>query len=156
MELRPEIEIRDEVLAQFATERGTILELLPEAEVEHIGATAVTGSLTKGDLDLLVRVAAEDFDRGLGALGNRYDVHQPENWNHGFASFKSTSHGKIPVGIQLVVAGGEDDLLFTGWRDRLIADPRLLRRYNELKLAQCDSGYDAYLTAKAEFITASM
>ncbi|HEY0318218.1 MAG TPA: GrpB family protein [Solirubrobacterales bacterium] len=156
MQFRPESEIRELVAARFAAERSAILGLLPGSEVEHIGATAVPGSLTKADLDLLVRVPAGDFDRGVAALGERYEIHQPENWNDGFAGFVDPSSGEIPVGIQLVVAGGDDDQLFTEWRDRLIAEPDLLRRYNALKQAHRDARSEAYMAAKAEFIAASM
>jgi GrpB-like predicted nucleotidyltransferase (UPF0157 family) len=83
---------------------------------------------------------------------DRYEVQQPENWNGGFASFAGIPPGEIPVGIQLVVARGKDDRLFTSWRDRLIAEPDLLRRYNEFKLTQLRSGYEAYVSAKAQFI----
>ena len=37
---------------------ASLRPLLPTAEIEHIGATAIPGALTKGDLDVMVRVAA--------------------------------------------------------------------------------------------------
>jgi GrpB-like predicted nucleotidyltransferase (UPF0157 family) len=43
MEFRPEAEIREHVAALFAAEREGVRRLLPEAEVEHVGETAVPG-----------------------------------------------------------------------------------------------------------------
>jgi uncharacterized protein len=42
--------------------------MVPEAEIEHIGATSVPGALTKGDVDLLVSVPAERFGAAVAAL----------------------------------------------------------------------------------------
>ncbi len=42
--------------------------LLPEAELDHIGATAVPGALTKGDLDILVRVSPPAFPAAVEVL----------------------------------------------------------------------------------------
>ena len=47
---------RDAVAAAFAVHRQQLEELLPGAEVQHIGSTAVPGSLTKGDLDINMSV----------------------------------------------------------------------------------------------------
>jgi len=144
------------VQAAYAAERGEVVRLLPAAEVEHIGATAVPGSLTKGDLDLLVRVPAADFAPAAELLGSRYEIHQPENWTAGLASFKRVPEGEIPVGVQLVAIDGEFDRLALGWRERLRSSPALLRRYNEVKRAHRGSTTAAYRAAKARLIEAEM
>ena len=136
----------------FSEHREAIRALLPEAEVEHIGATAVPGVLTKGDLDLLVRVPAARFATAIPVLKERYEVHQPENWTSRFASFKAAAQGEIPVAVQLVAADSEEDRQLVGWRERLIADRGLLDRYNAFKRAQVGAGAEAYAEAKAEFI----
>ena len=38
-----------------------IKEYLPEADVQHVGSTAIPKSLTKGDLDIQVRVSSQHF-----------------------------------------------------------------------------------------------
>ena len=127
---------------------------MPGAAVEHIGATSVPGALTKGDLDLLVRVPADRFGAAVTALEAEYAIHQPENWTPRFASFKEAPEGDVPVGLQVVVSGGESDRLFREWRDRLSRDPALLESYNELKSRHAGDEPDAYVDAKARFIEA--
>jgi uncharacterized protein len=154
VEFRPESQYRA-VLAEAIERHRTLLErVLPEAEVEHIGATAVPGALTKGDLDLLVRVPEERFAAAIAALEAVYAIHQPENWTTRFASFKEVPEGDVPVGLQVVVAGGVDDRLFRQWRDRLRTDPALLERYNAFKLSHTEDDPSSYIEAKARFIEA--
>jgi GrpB-like predicted nucleotidyltransferase (UPF0157 family) len=154
VDFRPETDFRAAIAAEIARHRAQIETALPDADVEHIGSTAVPGALTKGDLDLLVRVAGDRFSDAVAALGAIYAVHQGENWTTRFASFKQVPEGGVPVGVQLVVAGGTDDRLFTEWRDRLSADPALLERYNDLKSSHAGDDPDTYIEAKASFIEA--
>ena len=110
-----------------------MLALLPDAEVEHVGSTAVPGALTKGDVDLLAHVVADAFPTAVDLLADHYAVHQPQNWTSSLASFKDAGGTEPPVGIQLVVGGCADDALFGPFRDPLINEPALLAQYNALK-----------------------
>jgi GrpB-like predicted nucleotidyltransferase (UPF0157 family) len=152
MRLRPEEETRAEVEGLFAARRAEIERSIPGAEVRHIGATAIPGSLTKGDLDLLVSVPAAEFATAAKALKGRYAINQPEVWSETFASFEERPSGPIAVGVQLAAAGSADEEMFIRWRDLLRADPDLRRRYDEVKLAAVDDGVDGYRAAKARFI----
>jgi GrpB-like predicted nucleotidyltransferase (UPF0157 family) len=156
MQFRPEEENRKAVAAAFEVHRDGIAELLPAAQIEHIGATAAPGSLTKGDLDLLVRVATGEFDAAVTALRERYAVNQPESWTPEFASFEQEPAGEIPVGVQLVIAGGSDDSLFLEWRDRLRSDSELRERFNAFKRGQTGAEPGEYIEAKARFIEAEL
>ena len=156
MELRTEKEIRPAIGAAVSRHSALIRAELPDAGIEHIGSTAVEGALTKGDLDLLVQVPASGFDAAVEKLGGLYAIHQPENWTTRFASFKEVPEDELPVGVQLVVAGGTDDRLFRAWRDRLATEPALLARYNELKRAHVQSEPAAYIDAKAALIEAEI
>ena len=57
----------------------------------------------------------------------------------------------MPLGVQVTVIGSADDFLL-GLRDRLRADPELLRRYDEVKAAAAAGGADAYWEAKDRFL----
>jgi GrpB-like predicted nucleotidyltransferase (UPF0157 family) len=129
-----------------------VLELVPDAEVVHVGSTSIPGALTKGDLDLLVRVGADRFDGAATALGARYRIHQPENWTPTLASFAADGVEAPPVGVQLVVAGSADDALFEPFRDALIRDPALLAEYNALKRRLDGEDYDRYTDVKGAFV----
>ena len=129
--------------------------MLPGARIEHVGATAVPGSLTKGDLDICVIVAGEEFKRASRVLGERFEIHQPENWSATLASFIAPPEDRIDVGVQLVTAGSADERHFVGWRDRLRADPEARARYDELKRRHQADDIDAYRAAKERLILAT-
>jgi RimJ/RimL family protein N-acetyltransferase/GrpB-like predicted nucleotidyltransferase (UPF0157 family) len=149
---RPAEELRPEADAALAAHRGRIASLVPRAEVEDGGATAVPGALTKGDVDVLVRVPADDFGAAREALGRRYAVHQLENWSETLASFKEELSDAPPVGVQLVAAGSEVDRMLRGTRDALAARPELLERYNELKRSFDGRDPEEYWRAKTAFL----
>ena len=129
-----------------------IRSLVLTAQVEHIGATAVPGSITKGDLDLLVRVPADDFAGAIETLGGRYAIHQPENWTPTYASFVDEEAGDVPVGVQLVVAGSDLDVAFVSIRSLLRSLPDLVLQSNELKRSFEGGDPDEYVAAKQVFI----
>ncbi len=147
-----EEEVRERVAVVFERWRVELEGMLPEARVEHVGSTAVPGSLTKGDLDICVIVASEEFERASRVLAERLEIHQSENWSPTLASFTAPPEDGIDVGVQLVPAGSADELHFVGWRDRLRADPALRYRYDELKRRHRADGIDAYRAAKESLI----
>jgi GrpB-like predicted nucleotidyltransferase (UPF0157 family) len=118
--------------------------------VHHIGATSLPFGHTKGDVDVNVRVEEAQFPQLVAALRERLAVGQPENWTPGFASFSSDAY-RLPLGVQVTSIGSKDDfLLFL--RDRMRADPELLRRYDAAKVANATAGAEAYWFAKNELL----
>lgn len=124
-----------------------IAAVLPGVEVHHIGATAIPGALTKGDLDVVLRVDHEQFQAAVAALRTRFDVRQPENWDATFASFGTDTAFDLPVGVQLVIKDSEADFFLTT-RDYLIAHPSALADYNQAKRDHANQGANAYWAAK--------
>jgi GrpB-like predicted nucleotidyltransferase (UPF0157 family) len=129
--------------AEFSPELGG-------AEIHHIGATALPSGLTKGDVDVNVRVDEAGFPRVVDLLSARLTIAQPENWTSTFASF-SADGGSLPFGVQVTVIGSPDDFLLA-LRDRFRRDPELLRRYDEVKQAAAGADPAAYWQAKDEFL----
>jgi GrpB-like predicted nucleotidyltransferase (UPF0157 family) len=111
----------------------------------------VLGALTKGDVDLAVRVEREELGPAQAELGGLYAIHQPENWTPTYASFIDPEAGDPPVGVQLVVRGSPDDRLFIGLRDLLRSDAELLAAYNDFKRAHEGATYEDYADAKERF-----
>jgi GrpB-like predicted nucleotidyltransferase (UPF0157 family) len=152
------MELRD--AAELAEEAGEVVEqfrrdtngLLRGARVHHIGATSMPFGRTKGDVDVNVRVDARDFAAIVAALREHYDVAQPENWTPEFASFSTDSYS-LPFGIQITVIGSENDHLLA-LRDRMRADPELLRRYDECKANAASTDPAGYWEAKNAFLQA--
>jgi GrpB-like predicted nucleotidyltransferase (UPF0157 family) len=150
--IRPSDDVRDLAEAAFVQHRSFVLALLPGAELEHVGATAVPGALTKGDVDVLVRVGEDDFPAAVEALSRRYAIHQPHNWTPTLASFKAKEPAELEVGVQLVVAGSDADGFFGPFRDALIGSPALLAEYNQLKQRLDGLDYERYTERKGEFV----
>jgi GrpB-like predicted nucleotidyltransferase (UPF0157 family) len=150
--ISPESELRQAVNAAFARHRAHVLELVPDAEVVHVGSTSIPGALTKGGLDLLMRVGADRFDKAAVLLRGPYRIHQPENWTPTLASFAADAAEAPPVGVQGVVAASADDAVFEPFRDALIRDPALLAEYNALKRSLDGEDYERYTDVKAAFV----
>jgi GrpB-like predicted nucleotidyltransferase (UPF0157 family) len=125
--------------------------LVPDAEFHHIGATAIPGSLTKGDVDVLLLVSPGRFQATVDALRRHFDIKQPANWTSEFASFGDDLGYELPLGVQVVVKDSSADfLLFL--RDYFIANPDALGEYNLLKMAHAAEGPERYWSAKDSFL----
>ena len=135
----------------FTGQKARILAAIPLAQVEHVGGTAIPGCLTKGDLDINVRVRQEDFALAVEQLKRLYKIAQPDNWTEGFASFKGGKTLGMDVGVQLTSVGAPEDA-FVRLRDILSSRPDLLARYNQMKTDHNGKSMDDYRAAKALFI----
>jgi GrpB-like predicted nucleotidyltransferase (UPF0157 family) len=138
--------------ALFATIGVELAGLLPcAADVRHIGSTAIPGCLTKGDLDIVVRVGERDFAAAEQALEGRFARNLGSDRSAYFAAFEDG--GATPhLGIQLVVIGSACDD-FHPFSAALRADPALVVEYNRLKQARHGKPMDDYRRAKDAFIT---
>lgn len=145
-------DIQEHVKALLNQVLPRLAALAPRADVHHIGATAIPGALTKGDVDVFVRVAREDFADTVAALGSKFEIRQRENWTPDFASFGEDQRYGLPLGVQVAVRGGTADFLIY-LRDHLRDRPEELRRYNELKQAHAARGARGYWEAKDVFLT---
>ena len=147
----------DEAKARAAAERlfervaADLRVLLPaSADIRHVGATAVPGCLTKGDLDIVVRVPAEAFVATDQALAARFARNVGSKHTDSFSAFEdaaATPH----LGIQLAVVGSEDDC-FHFFVEALRQDRGLVARYNALKIAFDGQPMEVYRAAKSAFI----
>ena len=122
-------EISNKIEVLFEVEKEKISHLFPAAKIEHISGTSVSGSISKGDLDINVRVKPEDFEKITEILRGLYKINQLDNWTNGFRSFKDDSHN---LGIQLTVISSADDH-FVVQRDYLRSHPKEVLKLNALK-----------------------
>lgn len=132
--------------------REKIAGELAEAEIEHIGATAIPGAMTKGDVDVMVRVSPAAFARSVEVLKKAFSVKQPKNWDPNFASFGDETGYDLPLGVQLVIRDSEADF-FVFMREYLIKNEAALVEYNRLKIQHAELGPEAYWKAKNNFLT---
>jgi len=99
MRFVPERELREQVKAAIAVLEVELESALPACEVEHIGATSVPGALTKGDVDVLVRVSPDRYEAAMDAVrsadvvvvrfGDKY-----RQWNAAFEAGYAAALGK--------------------------------------------------------------
>ncbi|HUQ64078.1 MAG TPA: ribosome maturation factor RimM [Acidimicrobiales bacterium] len=144
--------------AHFEAEAERLREALGEVAVDihHYGSTSVPGLAAKPIIDILVTVAALEpmapYKEPLEALGYEYVPH-PENVDMPF--FGWPAERPRAFNMHVVEAGGEQERLSLGFRDRLRADPGTAAAYADLKavlVRQFREKREAYTNAKTAFI----
>ncbi|MGJ7913738.1 GrpB family protein [Neobacillus sp. LXY-1] len=133
----------------FALHKKLILERLPEADIQHVGSTAISNTLTKGDLDIQVRVTPEQFPMAVQTLSAIYDLNEGSVKTDSFRAFKDDS-AVPPLGVQLTVIHSEFDF-FWKFRDILLINDRFRKEYDDLKRYYEGKEMDEYREAKNEF-----
>ena len=128
----------------LAAVQARLAPLLPPHELTLTGGSSVPGALTKGDVDLHLRVAPEDFARTVGVLRGLYPVVHPEIWQGTLATFAVPA--ELPTGLAVTPAGSEHDVRFRRTWQLLAAHPDRLAEYNAVKLGAGD-----YEAAKSAF-----
>lgn len=134
----------------FEEQKDRIIRLLPYADIQHIGSTSIPDSITKGDLDIVIRVPKEKFEGAIGALKSLYEINQPENWSQTFASFKDQKNLGTDFGAQLVIKDSKSDD-FVKLRDILIENPKLIEELNLIKVKHEGRYMEDYRKEKADF-----
>ena len=144
--------VRNAIEAAFQQHRRNLLQRLPAVDIQHVGGTSVPGCLTKGDLDIQVRVPPSAFAEAERVLAQHYSRNEGSIRTGDFASFKDDA-ASPPLGIQLTASGGRFDM-FCKLRDVLRARPNLLEQFNALKRRHEGRSMESYRAAKAAFIEA--
>ncbi len=138
-------------LGHFSEIASSLAARLPWAEIEHVGSTAVPGCLTKGDIDVLVRVDRDDFERSALVLDGLL-ARSPRNAAaDDYVEYDYLS-GTVVASVQLVAAGSWHDRRFHGLKAALLLDPAAVELYNGLKLRHAGRDMEGYRQAKSEFI----
>ena len=133
----------------FIEYKSFLRNLLPGADIQHIGSTAIPGSLTKEDLDIQVRVSAAEFPRAITVLMKHYETNKGNTKTDTFRAFQDD--GADPrLGIQLTVIDSELDF-FWKIREVLKLNDEYLREYDNLKRTYEGRDMGAYREAKSEF-----
>ena len=126
--------------------------LLPQADVHHIGSSAVPGVISKGDLDIYVGVETNEFSRCLEALKTSgLNVKENTFRCEELCMFETIYKG-IEVGIQLVDSKSTYTNFLT-FRDTLINSKNVRDRYNKLKQKSVGLSPVEYRKVKSKFIT---
>ncbi|MBL8883687.1 MAG: GrpB family protein [Hyphomicrobium sp.] len=142
---------REKAQRLFERVRNSLMPLLPsDADIRHIGATAVPGCLTKGDLDIVIRVSGKAFHQADALLAGHFVRNDGSIRTAGFSAFEDASSDPH-LGIQLTMIGGPHDF-FHLFVEALRRSPDLVSEYNTLKLHHEGSDMTVYRAAKDAFI----
>lgn len=112
-----------------------------------VGGTSVEGALTKGDVDLHLRVPALEYDDAVAALRTLHQVVHPGIWSVSLATFDIAAD--VEAGLAVTPEGSEHDLRFTRTWDILRKRPDLIQEYNRIK--RIYAGNAEYEEQKSEF-----
>lgn len=133
----------------YAEHKEIIRRMLPEADIQHVGSTAIPNSLTKGDLDIQVRVKVQHFPKAVEELSNLYDTNEGSVKTGDFRAFEDNSETPS-LGVQLTVIGSEFDF-FWKFRDVLIMNDDYRVEYDILKRKFGGRDMEEYRDAKDVF-----
>ena len=148
--LRPD-EYQPRAASRFASVRAQIERLLPRAVVEHIGASAIPGAVSKGDLDICVRVTPSDHASVVCTLTGCGYIEKLDTLRTQQLCMLEWHKPSEEHAIQLVAEGSPFDM-FIAFRDALLADPYLVTEYNQVKLHAAHLSDAEYRAEKSAFI----
>ncbi|WP_225753543.1 hypothetical protein [Actinotalea sp. Marseille-Q4924] len=121
--------------------------------VHLTGALSVPGVLTRGDVDLHLRVPPDVWEEALPALRDLLPVVHPEIWCATLATFAVPPglSGGLPAGLAATPVGSEHDVRFTRTWQRLAAEPDAVAELNALKAASWAVSPQEYEAQKGAF-----
>lgn len=129
-----------------------VTHVLPDSDIDHIGSSAIKGAISKGDLDILVRVDKLQHAKSVEVIQSLgFEIKQGTLRTESLCMLFTNEFKNEDVAIQVVVRGSEFED-FLKFRDLLNNDPKLVDRYNQLKLESIDLDPDTYRLKKSAFI----
>lgn len=151
MKLFPPEQYQPNAEASFIAIKDSLRAVLPDARIEHVGASSIPGAISKGDLDICVIVERAHFAAYLDqilALGYQVktDTLRTDQLCMLIPITPDDDHA-----IQLIEAGSKFQFFIT-FRDALRIDPNAVYRYNEVKRRAADQSEQEYRRAKSAFI----
>ena len=141
----------DATARAFDVVAGALSALLPSAEIEHVGSTAVPGCIGKGDIDVLVRVAEPDFAPAAATLDAVLARSSRNDATDTYVEYDWEQDG-VSASVQLVVVGTLLDDRFRGFKSVLLGDPRAVERYNSFKASCAGMPMEQYRERKRKLI----
>jgi GrpB-like predicted nucleotidyltransferase (UPF0157 family) len=133
----------------FEKYRVRVLELLPNARVEHIGASSIEGTISKGDLDIFVGVDAESLEEAVTILINL-------DFREKLGTLRTSELCMLESNVDnlaiQVVANNSEFEFFLKFRDKLRNSSSLVQQYNQLKMDCTGLPEAEYRERKSKFV----
>lgn len=134
----------------FVRYERDIKKLIPNARVEHLGASSIPSAVSKGDLDIFVGVELGEFEdviERLTTLGFKEKLDTLRALE--LCMLESTSSDDVAL---QVVANGSEFECFLTFRDKLRTNPALVQQYNTLKMGCVGWSQEKYRKKKSAYI----
>ncbi len=144
-------EYQEAAIAAYEDAELLLSAILPEARIEHVGASAVPGAVSRGGVDICVAAPPDALAEFLGVLREAGYVPLSHPAPHDRHAWLAAPPARVAVRLQLIESGSAHESAMR-LRDALRADAALLARYDALKIATAPQGAAAYADAKARFI----
>ena len=102
-----------QALATAAYEDAELLltAILPDARVEHIGASAVPGACSRGGVDVCIAVPCDGFDEALGVLDEAGYTLRSRDDAADRRAVLVAPYSAVPLTLQLIESGSRHEAL---------------------------------------------
>lgn len=144
-------EYQEKVQKLFLRVKSDTLGNIPNARFEHIGASSIPGSVSKGDLDIFVGVNRSDFEKTLQESKAIGFCEKDGTLRTDELCMMVTDKYNYDVALQVVVNGSEFES-FIKFRDFMITRPDLVEELNALKRSCSDFYPDDYSAKKSNWV----
>lgn len=144
-----QVGVNSDAVDEFNTQKERIRKVIPDADIQHVGSSAIPNSLSKGDLDIQVRVSSSSFPQAVEKLSKLYDLNKGSTKTSEFRAFQDDTTSS-PLGIQLTVIDSEYDF-FWKFRDVLLQNDKYRSDYDNLKEKYEAKAMNDYREAKNGF-----
>lgn len=144
-------EYQEKVGKLFDQVKREIYPMIPYVRFEHIGASSIKGSVSKGDLDIFIGVSNDMFQATLNTLLKAGFREKQDTLRTDELCMMITDKYNHDVALQVVVNGSEfeDFIMF---RDFMITRPDLVEELNHLKRSSKGLDPDDYRQRKSEWV----
>ncbi len=141
-------------LAVLEHERARLAGLGVAGELRLSGGSSLPGLLTRGDVDLHLRVPPPAFAATVERLRAVHRPVHPGIWQAGSLATFDVVDAPAPTGLAVTPVGSEHDDRFVRCWERLAADPSARAAYSETKRRTAPLGAEEYERAKSAFFDA--
>lgn len=136
----------------FESEKARLQELIPEADIQHVGSCAIPGAIGKFDIDIQIRVPRELFEQAKEIMQQNYEEkHKDRFWDENGLIFKSNDDAIDKIDYMVTVINSQKDDYYRT-RDYFINNPEALAVYNAFKMQYEGKPYHEYRTAKGKYL----
>ncbi|HEH9408619.1 GrpB family protein [Aeromonas salmonicida] len=135
---------------RFLRYEHEVKNLLPNARVEHVGASSIPLAISKGDLDIFIGVESDELESAIQLLTTLGFQEKADTLRTSELCMLESTSGD-DVAFQLVSNGSEFEF-FLIFRDKLRTASSLVQQYNALKMSCEGQSQDDYRRKKSDFI----